>query len=142
MTGGVVVVLGPTGRNFAAGMSGGVAFVLNEDGAFDQRCNKGLVEVAPIDEADDVTLLRKLLERHQRLTDSAHARRCLRHWEATLARCVRVMPIEYKRVLDARLQRTDRERHGRVERSAERATGTAAAAGERADVGLARALPA
>ncbi|MEP7345836.1 MAG: glutamate synthase large subunit, partial [Gemmatimonadaceae bacterium] len=142
MTGGVVVVLGATGRNFAAGMSGGVAFVLNEDGAFDQRCNKGLVEVAPVEESADIALLYKLLERHERLTGSARAHRCLRRWEATVARCVRVMPIEYKRVLDARLQRTDKESHGRVERGAERTAGTAAAAGERAVIGLARALPA
>ena len=140
MTGGVVVVLGATGRNFAAGMSGGVAFVMDDDGVFDQRCNKGLVEVAAIEEPGDLALLRKLIERHERLTGSARARRTLRHWEAALACCVRVMPIEYKKVLESR--QATKERHGRVERSVERPARIAAAAGERADVGLARALPA
>ncbi|MGQ0650399.1 MAG: glutamate synthase-related protein, partial [Gemmatimonadaceae bacterium] len=141
MTGGVVVVLGSTGRNFAAGMSGGVAFVLDEAGTFEQRCNKSLVMLEPVSDVSDVALLKRLVERHERLTGSARARRFLRHWDATLAHCVRVMPIEYKRALEARLQHTETEVHGRVQQRADdRTSGAAAAAGGSANLELARVL--
>ncbi|MBC7896815.1 MAG: glutamate synthase large subunit [Cytophagaceae bacterium] len=140
MTGGVVVVLGSTGRNFAAGMSGGVAFVVDTEGTFDQRCNKGLVEVTPIESPDDIALLKRLLERHARITGSARARRALRQWETTLGACVRVLPTEYRRVLEQ--QSREGVTHGRRERSVERPAGDAAAAGGRTDDGLARAVPA
>jgi glutamate synthase (NADPH/NADH) large chain/glutamate synthase (ferredoxin) len=94
MTGGLVVVLGPTGRNFAAGMSGGVAYVLDEDGAFEGRCNYELVGLEPLD-PDDVRLLRALLAEHLARTDSGVARRVLQHWP----RFVKVMPHDYKAAL-------------------------------------------
>jgi glutamate synthase domain-containing protein 3 len=101
MTGGVVVVLGATGRNFAAGMSGGVAFVVNDDHAFERQCNAGMVALEAVGEPEDVFLLRRLIQRHARVTGSAHARRLLASWPATVSRFVRVMPTEYKRALEA-----------------------------------------
>jgi glutamate synthase (NADPH/NADH) large chain/glutamate synthase (ferredoxin) len=100
MTGGRVVVLGPTGRNFAAGMSGGVAYVLDEDGSFEKRCNMGMVGFDGLSEADAIEL-RAMVEEHQRRTDSPVAARMLGEWEELLARgaFVKVMPHDYKRVL-------------------------------------------
>ncbi len=100
MTGGRVVVLGRTGRNFAAGMSGGVAYVLDEDGDFAQRCNLEMVLLEGVDDEDDRFVF-ELLERHRAMTDSHLADRLLGRWDVTLARLVRVMPIEYKKALDA-----------------------------------------
>jgi len=97
MTGGVVVVLGPTGRNFAAGMSGGVAYVLDETGVFPSRCNLELVGLEPVD--DDETL-RALVEEHGRRTGSPVAARLLAAWEQTLERFVKVMPHDYRRALE------------------------------------------
>jgi glutamate synthase domain-containing protein 3 len=100
MTGGRVVVLGPTGRNFAAGMSGGVAYVLDEQGSFQERCNMGLVGFDEIAEADAIEL-RAMIEEHLRRTDSPIAARVLRDWPALLGAgaFVKVMPHDYKRVL-------------------------------------------
>jgi glutamate synthase (NADPH/NADH) large chain len=118
MTGGTVVVLGRTGRNFAAGMSGGVAYVYDEDGHFGRRCNTSMValeKVPPRDEqagpaagwhreqADEV-LLRKLIEDHHRWTGSLRAREILDHWVEARAKFVKVMPHEYKRALAARAE--------------------------------------
>ena len=98
MTGGVVVVLGPTGRNFAAGMSGGYAFVLDLD---EQRVNPELVELAPVTgkAADE---LKALVEQHAEETGSAVATSLLADWDASLARFTEVMPSDFKRVLEAR----------------------------------------
>jgi glutamate synthase (NADPH/NADH) large chain/glutamate synthase (ferredoxin) len=100
MTGGRVVVLGPTGRNFAAGMSGGVAYVLDELGAFAERCNMGMVGFEEPSEADAIEL-RAMIEEHERRTDSPVAERVLGEWEQLLRRgaFVKVMPHDYKRVL-------------------------------------------
>jgi glutamate synthase (NADPH/NADH) large chain/glutamate synthase (ferredoxin) len=100
MTGGRVVVLGPTGRNFAAGMSGGVAYVLDEDGSFPKRCNMGMVGFDEIAEADAIEL-RAMVEEHQRRTGSTVAARVLGQWSELLAKgaFVKVMPYDYKRVL-------------------------------------------
>jgi glutamate synthase domain-containing protein 3 len=100
MTGGRVVVLGPTGRNFAAGMSGGVAYVLDEDGGFAERCNMGMVGFDALDQADAIEL-RALIEEHRERTDSPVAARVLGQWEQLLERgaFVKVMPHDYKRVL-------------------------------------------
>ncbi len=98
MTGGRVVVLGPTGRNFAAGMSGGVAYVLDSDRAFATRCNHELVELEEL-EPGDVETIRELVEEHLERTDSAVAARVLDDWEGSLARFVKVMPRDYKRAL-------------------------------------------
>jgi glutamate synthase domain-containing protein 2/glutamate synthase domain-containing protein 1/glutamate synthase domain-containing protein 3 len=100
MTGGRVVVLGPTGRNFAAGMSGGVAYVLDEDGSFAKRCNMGMVGFDELDPAD-VIELRALIEEHEQRTDSPVAARVLGDWDGLLesGAFVKVMPHDYKRVL-------------------------------------------
>ena len=111
MTGGTVVVLGLTGRNFAAGMSGGVAYVLDSDGDFVKRCNTSMVDLEKIERAASVAgearhlgrvdeaLLRELVEKHFRYTGSFRAREVLAKWDDSCARFVRVMPSEYRRVL-------------------------------------------
>ncbi len=101
MTGGRVVVIGRTGRNFAAGMSGGVAYVLDVDGDFARRCNRGLVDLEPLDQAEDIALVRDLLQRHVEYTRSSLAARLLRDWLAVRPRFVKVMPRDYRRVLEA-----------------------------------------
>ena len=98
MTGGRIVILGPTGRNFAAGMSGGVAYVLDGDGKFRGRCNTELVGFDTIDADDERALYDLIVEHHER-TGSAVAARVLANWEAGLARFVKVMPHDYKRVM-------------------------------------------
>ncbi|HWZ58009.1 MAG TPA: glutamate synthase large subunit, partial [Gemmatimonadaceae bacterium] len=102
MTGGAVVVLGRTGRNFAAGMSGGFAAVYDDDGSFAARCNTGLVALERLDDAEDRELVLSLVERHVEYTNSGRGRTLLRRWSAALARFVKVMPREYKQVLAAR----------------------------------------
>ncbi len=102
MTGGRVVVLGPTGRNFAAGMSGGIAYVLDEEGAFAKRCNMGMVDFEALGAAGPIAIeLRAMVAEHEQRTDSPVARRILAEWEELLARgaFVKVMPRDYKRVL-------------------------------------------
>ncbi|RLJ21183.1 glutamate synthase large subunit [bacterium endosymbiont of Escarpia laminata] len=127
MTGGVVVCLGSTGRNFAAGMSGGIAYVLDEEGGFEDRCNMAQVELEPIPAEDDAleelehqggdletpgrvdvshdmtrfdaTRLRQLIENHLHYTNSAVAKNILDHWESSLSKFVKVMPVEYRRAL-------------------------------------------
>jgi glutamate synthase (NADPH/NADH) large chain len=100
MTGGRAVVLGPTGRNFAAGMSGGVAFVYDPGGSFPTRINREMVLVEATD-ADDRVWLRDLLVRHQAETGSEVAERLLSRWEIESSLFVKVMPTDYKRVLEA-----------------------------------------
>jgi len=127
MTGGVVVVLGETGRNFAAGMSGGIAYVLNESHDFDIRCNMAMVDLEPISDEDrmhedhshqrgdlethgrvdimgdmtgyDALRLRKLIENHMHYTDSDRAREILDNWDDYLPKFVKVMPVDYRRAL-------------------------------------------
>ncbi|MBW7850970.1 MAG: glutamate synthase large subunit [Rhodospirillales bacterium] len=127
MTGGIVVVIGQTGRNFAAGMSGGIAYVLDEAGDFERRCNLAMVELEPIaDESEalenfdhqrndleahgrvdierdmtrhDALRLRQLLENHRRYTNSARAHDILLNWEYYLPKFVKVMPVDYRRAL-------------------------------------------
>ncbi len=98
MTRGLVVVLGGTGRNFAAGMSGGVAYVLDQDGAFASRCNMGMVELEPLD-AKGAATVRDLVQRHLEYTRSEVAERLLARWADTVQHIVRVMPVEYRSVL-------------------------------------------
>jgi glutamate synthase (NADPH/NADH) large chain len=102
MTGGRVVVLGETGRNFAAGMSGGIAYILDTAGNFRQRCNMGMVELETVDREEDVNELRTLIENHARHTDSTVAHGVLQNWEASLGQFIKVMPTDYKRVLQER----------------------------------------
>ncbi len=100
MTNGTVVVLGATGRNFAAGMSGGRAFVYDDQGDFaTRRCNKASVDLEPLVSAQDVDEVRGLLERHRELTGSPRAAWILEHWPEAQARFIKVFPHEYKRVL-------------------------------------------
>jgi glutamate synthase domain-containing protein 2/glutamate synthase domain-containing protein 1/glutamate synthase domain-containing protein 3 len=100
MTNGLVVVLGPTGRNFAAGMSGGRAFVFDEEGDFStRRCNKASVDLEPLDSEADVSEVRGLLERHRELTGSPRAAWILEHWDDAQSKFIKVFPHEYKRVL-------------------------------------------
>jgi glutamate synthase (ferredoxin) len=101
MTGGVAVVLGPTGRNFAAGMSGGIAYVLDEHGTFAERCNHGMVELEDLGD-EDADTLRSLVQRHADYTGSAVAERLLADWDSSVQKFVKVMPVDYKRVLLAR----------------------------------------
>ncbi|HYG69869.1 MAG TPA: glutamate synthase subunit alpha, partial [Anaeromyxobacteraceae bacterium] len=101
MTGGKVVVLGRTGRNFAAGMSGGVAYVLDADGQFASRCNRGMVTLSKLEDADEILLVRELVERHVAATRSALGERLLEAWDETVRHFVRVLPNDYRRVLEA-----------------------------------------
>jgi glutamate synthase (NADPH/NADH) large chain len=99
MTGGVVVVLGSVGRNFAAGMSGGMAFVHDEAGELRKRCNRELVDLERVVDPSDIWLLRRMLEDHVRFTSSVLGQRLLDHFELVLPRFVKVMPREYKAIL-------------------------------------------
>ncbi len=102
MTNGLVVVLGRTGKNFAAGMSGGLAYVLDETGEFVSRlCNRASVDLDPVFDPKDVNMLRDLIEQHAALTGSPRARWILENWYAMLPRFVKVFPHEFKRVLGA-----------------------------------------
>jgi glutamate synthase (ferredoxin) len=98
MTGGTVVILGPTGRNFAAGMSGGIAYVLDEDGGFAGRCNTQMVSLEQLGSTDAATV-RAMVEQHAALTGSARATAILADWAGFLPRFVKVMPTDYQRVL-------------------------------------------
>jgi glutamate synthase (NADPH/NADH) large chain len=102
MTGGVVVVLGPTGRNFAAGMSGGTAYVFDRQRTFRERCNLEMVELESLADESDIWLVYGLIENHLRYTGSPLARRILDNWEHLVASFVKIMPTDYKRVLQAR----------------------------------------
>jgi len=140
MTGGVVVVLGQTGRNFAAGMSGGIAYVLDESDDFDIRCNMAMVELEPIPDEDramedshqrgdlethgrvdimsdmtgyDSLRLRKLIENHMHFTDSDRARHILDNWDTYLPKFVKVMPVDYRRaLLERQAQNENKDKQG------------------------------
>jgi glutamate synthase domain-containing protein 3 len=137
-------VIGPTGRNFAAGMSGGIAYVLDEDGEFERRCNLAMVELEPVPSEDhvmeqslhqsgdleshglvdltdmtrfDEKRLRQLIGNHLHYTGSARAKLILDNWATYLPKFVKVMPIEYRRALEeiARQQRADKDGLGEIE---------------------------
>eukprot|EP00268_Persea_americana_P009504 TRINITY_DN1380_c0_g1_i3.p1 TRINITY_DN1380_c0_g1~~TRINITY_DN1380_c0_g1_i3.p1 ORF type:complete len:2238 (-),score=546.92 TRINITY_DN1380_c0_g1_i3:426-7037(-) len=99
MTGGIVVVLGKTGRNFAAGMSGGIAYVLDLEGKFPSRCNQELVDLDKVEEEEDITTLRVMIQQHQRHTNSVLASEVLANFETLLPKFLKVFPRDYKRVL-------------------------------------------
>jgi glutamate synthase (ferredoxin) len=101
MTGGRVVILGPTGRNFAAGMSGGIAYVLDETGEFPRRCNLQMVGLEKIEDSDELETVWKMIQRHQTYTRSDRAARVLADWPRIASRFVKVMPKDYKRVLQS-----------------------------------------
>jgi glutamate synthase domain-containing protein 3 len=100
MTGGLVVVLGKTGCNFGAGMSGGIAYVLDEWQLFDTLCNLDMVDLETVWQAEDKDVLRTLIERHQRWTGSARAKEILSAWANMVGRFVKVMPIDYRKALE------------------------------------------
>ena len=100
MTGGRTVVLGRTGKNFAAGMSGGIAYVLNVDGNFDYFCNMGMVELSLVEDRGDVRELKDLISKHYNYTGSPLAGRILDDLESYIDRFIKVIPYEYKRVLE------------------------------------------
>jgi glutamate synthase (NADPH/NADH) large chain len=100
MTGGRVVILGPTGRNFAAGMSGGIAYIWDRQRDFNLNCNLELVALERIAGSDEEADVKSMIERHQQFTESSVAAEALENWETFLSQCVKVMPVDYKRVLE------------------------------------------
>ena len=100
MTGGCAVILGRTGRNFAAGMSGGIAYVWDVDGQFKARCNTGMVELFPVELEEDIRELKQLITNHAQYTDSSVARRVLDNWTKTVPQFVKVYPTDYRRVVE------------------------------------------
>jgi len=104
MTGGRVVVLGPTGRNFAAGMSGGIAYVFDEHGDFSRRCNKEMVELTQLADEEDIETLKDMIFRHAEYTGSVRATEVLLAWDQWLPRVVHIIPNDYRRVLAAQRQ--------------------------------------
>ncbi len=101
MTGGQVLVLGPTGRNFAAGMSGGVAWVLDEAGRFERVCNREMVRLERLEDPEETALVRRLVEKHVQVTQSRRGRQVLDAWPDLARKMVRVVPNDYSRVLAA-----------------------------------------
>jgi glutamate synthase (ferredoxin) len=101
MTGGAAVVLGQTGRNFAAGMSGGVAYVLDEGGRFAANCNKEMVGLAKLEDAEEINQVHGMIYRHAQFTGSKRAQEILAAWSHWVPYFLRVMPNDYKRVLEA-----------------------------------------
>jgi glutamate synthase (ferredoxin) len=115
MTGGRVVIIGKTGRNFAAGMSGGVAYILDESGeggaaggGFERVCNKEMVQLFPLSDPDETASIRRLLERHVEYTASTRAQALLDDWQTTVSRFIRVVPNDYRRVIDAQARMRQR----------------------------------
>ena len=100
MTGGVVVVLGKTGINFGAGMSGGIAYVLDQDQLFDTKCNLEMIDVEPLTDKADHNRLYTLIKNHVKSTGSEYAGRILKDWNEMLPQFVKVMPIDYRRALE------------------------------------------
>ncbi len=119
MTGGRAVILGKTGRNFAAGMSGGIAYVLDVDGNFDYFCNKGLVELSPLESIEDIKEVQQMISNHLHYTNSSLAEKILTNWNEYQSKFVKVIPFEYKKVLEeqklmqlkAKLELTEDEPH-------------------------------
>ena len=102
MTGGTVVVLGSTGRNFAAGMSGGLAYIFDPDNSFAIHCNKSIVDLLPVEEPEDIQHLRELIEEHFETTKSSVAKKILDDWEGSLKKFIKIYPKDYRRVLESR----------------------------------------
>ena len=109
MTEGVAVIIGSTGRNFAAGMSGGTAYVWDRDGTFSSRCNLEMVDLEGVTDPENIDHLRALLQEHYELTGSTVAATIIDNWETCLAQFVKVMPRDYKRIMAERAARTEEE---------------------------------
>jgi glutamate synthase (ferredoxin) len=101
MTGGRVVVLGPTGRNLAAGMSGGIAYVLDEAGDFPRRCNQEMVKLYPLEDPEEIELVRDMVRKHADYTKSKRSWQVLALWEQLVPRFVKVYPNDYRRVIES-----------------------------------------
>jgi glutamate synthase (ferredoxin) len=101
MTGGKVVVLGKTGRNFAAGMSGGVAYVLDEDNSFPSRCNQEMVFLEQVEDYEELNEVKTMITNHAKYTSSKHARMILDNWSSYAGKFVKIIPKDYKRMLQA-----------------------------------------
>jgi glutamate synthase (NADPH/NADH) large chain len=113
MTGGTVVILGETGRNFAAGMSGGIAYVYDTKGKFKERCNTEMIGFDPM-EQEDIAALKHLIENHHKYTGSTTASYILRNWDASLKQFVKVMPTDYKAVLQKKKELKKLEQENKV----------------------------
>ena len=100
MTGGRVVIIGPTGRNFAAGMSGGIAYVWDPQGLLGKNCNPGMVDLFAVKEQKDILELKDLIEKHFKYTQSSVAQDILKNWQIVLGQFVKVYPRDYRRVLE------------------------------------------
>ena len=94
------MVLGETGKNFAAGMSGGIAYVYDYNQLFDTLCNLDMVDIETVTEKNDIDFIKTYLEKHVKYTNSAYAESLLNNWEQVLPYFVKVMPIDYKRALE------------------------------------------
>jgi len=112
MTGGNVVVIGPFGRNFAAGMSGGVAYILDEKGKFPGICNPEMVDLDPLELEEDVQLVQSLLKKHVLKTGSTKAAAILENWDAMQSKFVKVFPRDYRRVLEQRKNAAEKRQSG------------------------------
>ena len=107
MTGGRVLVLGKTGVNFAAGMSGGIAYIFDPWNEFEPKCNKGMVELERLQDESSIAEILRLLELHREHTDSSLAEAILSDWDKSLEKFVKVMPIDYKRVMNERAEHNE-----------------------------------
>nr|ADI17873.1 glutamate synthase domain 2 [uncultured Chloroflexi bacterium HF0200_06I16] len=107
MTGGIAVVLGPTGRNFAAGMSGGIAFVYDKEDRFAISFNDGMADMETVTDPDDIKVLKGLIEDHKKYTGSTPASEILRDWDVALKKFKKIMPRDYRRVLEERKRRLE-----------------------------------
>ncbi|XP_023222592.1 glutamate synthase 1 [NADH], chloroplastic-like [Centruroides sculpturatus] len=99
MTGGYAIILGLTGRNFAAGMSGGIAYVLDKDGCFSQRCNKDMVDIFPVELNEDLKFLKEIISEFHTKTESDVAARILKEWPDSTKQFLKIFPKEYQRAL-------------------------------------------
>ncbi len=102
MTGGRVVILGATGRNFGAGMSGGIAYIWDPQDNFRSQCNMEMVDLESLEDPAEIADVRSMIERHRHYTGSTVAEQVLADWHAAVATFVKVMPVDYKRVLEQR----------------------------------------
>ena len=100
MTNGRLVILGQTGRNFAAGMSGGIAYILDEDGHFSSRCNQEMVDLEALDDPDDIAELKGLIQAHFDYTGSSKAERIINSWPKYIEKFTKVYPRDYRRVIE------------------------------------------
>ena len=116
MTGGYITVLGKVGRNFGAGMSGGIAYVYDADGNFDFFCNKGMVELSKLDNDEDISRVKTMIQNHIDNTDSDYAKNILSNWDSNQPKFVKVMPVEYKRALaEMKMKELDNKLKGIIE---------------------------